>query len=648
MKTLPPVISRLMAYCIAGHHSGLLDAGAGQADVPGNLAHRLAKTVCSVDCAPRAMLESVIPKPLPMCWLKGQTDAGFQLAMLGRMLFSCLVDADFLATEEFLKSDVSQTRRTPLPDWAGWAQKVDEVVAAKQQKVSAVNTHRADVYRRCLEAANDPPGLFSLTVPTGGGKTLASFAFALRHAQKHGLRHIVCALPYTSIIEQNVRVLRDVLGPDGDRVLEHHSNLDPATETNWSRLASENWDAPVVVTTNVQFFESLFACRTSRCRKLHRLARSIIILDEAQTLPVELLRPCLAVLAELVRNYETTIVLCTATQPALVKRDDFAIGLEGVREIVADPAGLYNALRRVHVDSIGELSTAALVQRLVELPQVLCIVEKRSRAADVYRAVIAHGVEAVHLSAAMCPAHRSSLIEEIKRRLAQGEPCRVISTQLIEAGVDVDFPVVYRALAGLDAIAQAAGRCNREGKLAVGQVYVFIPEGGINAIPPGHLRQTAATTAELLPGISDLLNPDLIRQYFELHYWKRQYAWDKHSVMECFSDARDLNFDYATAAERFKMIADDQRPVVVPWGTEGERVVKRLLNAPHADRELVRSAQRFAVQIPRRIWDALVVNDEIDPLPDAVPVLLSSHRYDQDLGFLSDMGLSLPVETCVI
>lgn len=450
MKVLkePDLIAvRLLACCIAGHHSGLLDSGSeAKADERGNLAHRLKKTIEPWNAAPGELLAApTLPAP-PFTWMFH--DGGFQLAMFGRMLFSCLVDADFLCTERFMERARTEARRSAPPKWDEWARRADRYVSDMQRSATAdtcanvphssVNEHRAHVYRRCTEAAVLKPGFFSLTVPTGGGKTLASFAFALKHAAQHGLGRIIYALPYTSIIEQNVKVLRGVLGDDGSQVLEHHSNLDPEKETYWGRLASENWDAPVVVTTNVQLLESLFANRTSRCRKLHRLARSVIILDEAQSLPVDLLRPCLAALAELVRNYGATIVLCTATQPAIVKREGFAIGLEHVTEIIDQPQALYEALRRVDVKYVDELSPAALADRLAELPQALCIVDTRNRAAELFKLVRERGVEAIHLSAAMCPAHRSPLIDRIKAMLKAGQPCRVISTQLIEAGVDVD------------------------------------------------------------------------------------------------------------------------------------------------------------------------------------------------------------------
>jgi CRISPR-associated endonuclease/helicase Cas3 len=404
------------------------------------------------------------------------------------MVFSCLVDADYLATEQFMAPEQAALRPSGQPSISELRDRADSYIdrlaheADQARPGAAVNAHRARVLSACREAARLEPGFFTLTVPTGGGKTLSSLAFALRHAESHGLNRVITAIPFTSIIEQNAAHIRAALGDlNGKLVLEHHSNLDPQQEkaqTQQNRLAAENWDAPVVVTTNVQLLESLFACRTGRCRKLHRIAHSVIVLDEAQALPPGLLAPTLAALRELVRNYGCTIVLCTATQPALEKRANFPIGIDQPRPII--PHGhreeLFKGLKRVEVEQAGTLSDDQLVDRLASEDQVLCIVNTRPHAAELFTSlcerlgetntVERQGLEVpavgscLHLSANMCPRHRSAVLRLIRRRLETGRPCRVISTQLVEAGVDVDFPVVYRATAGLDAIAQAAGRCN--------------------------------------------------------------------------------------------------------------------------------------------------------------------------------------------
>jgi len=341
----------------------------------------------------------------------------------------------------------------------------------------------------------EPPGIYTLTVPTGGGKTLSSMGFALNHAVKYGKHRVIYVIPYTSIIEQTADQFRAIFG---EAVIEHHSNLDStdeAKENARSRLACENWDAPVIVTTTVQFFESLFASRTSRCRKLHNIVNSVVILDEAQLLPPDFLAPILEALKELQKNYGVTVVFCTATQPALGphKTMDFDFkGIDGMKEIMDDPAMLHKALKRTEIRQVRNLEPLTwddVAGEITNNESVLCIVNRRDDARTLWE-LLPEG--SIHLSALMCGAHRVRKIKEIKERLRNGVPTRVVSTQLVETGVDVDFPVVYRAMAGLDSIAQAAGRCNREGLRAKGKVFVFTPpseaaepywESGCRGIP---------------------------------------------------------------------------------------------------------------------------------------------------------------------
>ncbi len=358
---------------------------------------------------------------------------------------------------------------------------------------------------------------------------------------------MIYAIPFTSIIEQTAAIFRSVFDALGrDIVLEHHSNLDPDEKrtTRTSRLAAENWDAPLVVTTNVQLFESLFAAKPSKCRKLHRLVKSILILDEVQTLPIELLQPCLAMLRELATDYQCTVVLCTATQPAFDYREEFKIGLEKIRPIIPlqQTEDIYNRMRRTEAVYLGKLTDAELVQRLCKYEQFLCIVNTRKHAALLYDLLRAEhddpqAAGLFHLSTWMCGTHRSQAIKAIKERLLAGLPCRVVSTSLIEAGVDVDFPAVFRAIAGVDAIAQAAGRCNREGRATLRTIFVFEPaEAGASH----YVRSTITSTRELMPEpeCADLLSLNAVRRYFELHFWKHSDRWDLKEIMRCFKDVR--------------------------------------------------------------------------------------------------------------
>jgi len=401
-------------------------------------------------------------------------------------------------------------------------------------------------------------------------------------------------------------VIRNALERKDERVvLEHHSNLEPDRETRWSSRAAENWDAPVVVTTNVQLFDSLFASSRSRCRKLHQLARSVIVLDEAQSLPVHVLAPCLAALDELVANYGCTVVLCTATQPAIVKRPDFQIGLEDVHEIIDDVPALFASLRRTHVQLVGMRSDEDLVDRMVKEPRALCIVNTRAHAAELFGALREQRSEGVfHLSALMCAEHRSDVLDRVREALQENRECVLVSTQVVEAGVDVDFPVVLRTMAGIDSIAQAAGRCNREGRLESGDVQVFETDWR----PPHAVAGAADDAREILPEhLEDPLSPAAVEAYFSLHYWQRSQQWDKNDVLRCFSMSGKHPFhaDFRDAASRFRMIEDAQTPVLVPYG-DGRTLIDELCRTERPDRAMLRRLQRYIVGVYQRDLDVML------------------------------------------
>jgi CRISPR-associated endonuclease/helicase Cas3 len=500
------------------------------------------------------------------------------------------------------------------------------------------------VLRQCRAKAVGAPGIYTLTVPTGGGKTLSSLAFALEHALHHGKRRIVYAIPYTSIIEQTANVFRDIFG---DAVLEHHSNLDAKEETAKSRLASENWDAPLIVTTNVQLFESLFAARTSRCRKLHNLVNSVVILDEAQLLPPEFLQPILDVMRLLTAHYGVTFVLCTATQPALGTRTDscgktWLRGFDDATEIVSGTEQLYEQLERVKVFLPEEWNTPGnwdeIADRIAQHPSVLAIVNTRADCRELHRRMPAG---TVHLSALMCGEHRSFVIKRIKQRLANQENVRVISTQLIEAGVDVDFPVVYRALAGLDSIAQAAGRCNREGKQAdKGKVVVFVPP---KPAPRGLLRFGEDVCRRLLIGRPENpLTPEMFTRYFE-HYYKKadKEGLDKKGINRMLTaDARDCHIQFRTAAENFQLIDEDGSvSIIVPYDNPDKperdsrpRIAR--LRSGELHRGLLRELQRFTVTVRRYDFQRLEKAGELEEIVQGIWVLRNETAYHPDLGLL--------------
>ncbi len=625
-------IGMLLAYGIAGHHAGLANGSEGGERTA--LCDRL-KGLGLPPLKDDWRRDIVLPERLTAPKLVPLKDQGmFQFAFLARMLFSCLVDADYLDTEAFYDrvalpgqaNDRSATRALEAPSLQSLRERLDTRLAGFAAD-SDVNRVRADILAHTRQAARHAPGLFSLTVPTGGGKTLASLAFALDHAIEHGLRRVIFVIPFTSIVEQNAAVFRSALGDLGEAaVLEHHSAFVAAPLPRSDaeryqareklRLAMENWDAPIIVTTAVQFFESLFAARPSQCRKLHNIAGSVVILDEAQTLPLKLLRPAVAAIDELARNYRSSIVLCTATQPAL-NAPDFRGGLEKVRELAPNPQKLFRKLDRVRVRHVGTLDDDALAAQLRELDQVLCIVNNRRHARALYQA-LADQAGARHLTTLMCARHRSKVLSEVVECLKAGEPCRLISTSLIEAGVDISLPTVYRAEAGLDSVAQAAGRCNRNGERAaeLSEVRVFATANSDWA-PPPELRQFAQAAQEVMrqPQFrDDPLSPPAIEAYFRLLYWQKgDKELDTANLLGLCAESRIDSLPLETLAAKFRMIDTVQMPVIVPFDDDAREHLKSLR---HVDKSggLARKLQPYLVQLPRNGFDALRQAGAIQPV----------------------------------
>lgn len=624
---------RILAYLVAGHHAGLPDWHGGRDSLATRLkAEREVFEEASGRLEPFLgdLPQNLQPPSFARACRQGEAIA-FHFWV--RMLFSCLVDADFLDTEAFMDQDRRNLRPT-FPSLAELKGRFDagmETFRARGRGESAhdrVNRLRASILAACRQAASRPPGFFGLTVPTGGGKTLSGTAFALDHAVQHGLRRIVYVIPYTSIIEQTAEVLRRFLG--AENVVEHHSNVAPEKEHERPglALAAENWDAPVVVTTNVQFFESLYAASPSRCRKLHNLARSVIILDEAQLLPAPWLVPCVEALQRLVSDYGATVVFSTATQPALP-------GLVGmVTPIVEDEARLYQALRRTEVRFPPQMVPMegwdGLAAELAGHRQVLCIVNRRRDCYELFRAM-PEGT--LHLSALMCGAHRSAVIAAIKERLAAGEPVRVVSTQLVEAGVDLDFPVVYRALAGLDSINQAAGRCNREGRLpGLGVVHVFVPP---EPSPPGLLRKGEDTTRSLMsePGfVPD--DPAVFPRFFAQLYDRANDLggdWWRERLVKNVNDRDQPGaVQFRTAGREFRLIEESTVPIVVEFGDSQKYI--RQLREGGPSRECLRAVQRYVVNVHRQTAKTLLEKGFITEVKDGILIQVDSSLYHQVIG----------------
>jgi CRISPR-associated endonuclease/helicase Cas3 len=645
LKCLDKQKAKLLAYTIAGHHSGLPD---GKSNEETCLTKRLRKQVPEW-LAYTNIEDDVQLGNLPFS-INNAKRAGFQLAFFTRMIYSCLVDADYLDTEKFMAPDKANWRYG-YPSLQSMENNLDRTLGKLKQTAPAkeINKKRSHVLECCLEAAKHEQGLFSLTVPTGGGKTLSSLAFALKHALNHNLKRIIYVIPYTSIIEQNAAVFRGVFGDDA--VLEHHSNYEPeineGEELSRHNLAAENWDAPLIVTTNVQFFESLFANRSSRCRRIHNIANSVVILDEAQMLPAPFLRPCMESLRELVSSYSTTIVLCTATQPALSTTDTFTDGLDNVYEITSDPARLYQSLSRVQIHIIGEISNNELSGRLLDERQVLCIVNTRKHARLIYEKIRAKE-NSFHLSASMCPMHRTEILRKIRSLLLNGESCRVISTQLIEAGVDIDFPAVYRAASGIDSIAQAAGRCNREGLLPQkGNVYVFRPEDGL---PPGYLRHSAEVAEGILRKHDDPLSLEAVNDYFEELYWRKGEILDEYKILKTLNTIDEkLNFPFKEIAGKFNLIKDGMEPIIIPWNNEAEDIIRKLRYAEYPSK-YARKAQRFTVQMYPGVINSLLAAGSAERIgeDEQYTILINSDLYRDDIGLCPEDPTFHKVESLMI
>ncbi len=648
---------RLLGWCVAGHHTGLPDFGtAGDMPDRPTLQGRLKRRVEDYSAfAGEIELPEVTVSP---------PDDYFDIAFMTRMLFSALVDADFLDTEQAM-ADGGPPARGQFDDIPTLYQKLVEHLKGKNwwPPQGVYNQKRCQIIENCFRAGKKGQGLYTLTVPTGGGKTIASLAFALAHARAHGLKRVVYVIPYTSIIEQTAQVFGDILGPHN--VLEHHSNVDfdgrDSPETDMLRLAAENWDVPVVVTTSVQFFESLFGNRSGRCRKLHNLAKSVVIFDEAQMLPVDLLRPCIEAIRALVQHCHTTAVLCTATQPSVVttsvqffeslfgnrsgrcrKLHNLAKSvvifdeaqmlpvdllrpcIEAIRalvqhchttavlctatqpsleklfppdtpitELCPDTQQLYELFRRTTICDLGRLEQEQLAQRLAGHSQVLCIVNSRKLAQQIYLQLPPEG--SFHLSTLMTPDHRRQVLKEIRQRLQDkaGPPCRVVATSLIEAGVDVDFPAVYRQEAGLDSIIQAAGRCNREGRHRPeeSEVYVF----SLGARNPDQIGQNIAILHEVQRCYRDIAAPDAIRAYFDQLHDLKGDALDKKQLIP-----KLRRLAVAEAARACKLIESDTRTVVIPRNAQARDLAQQLCRSVACgflSRDLMRGIAKESVSI---------------------------------------------------
>ena len=639
---------RILSWLIMGHHTGLTDFSTE--NIGAKALDAKMKTPSQSNTILANAPDSITNQPMPNQLIPKNSDPAFFI----RMLFSCIVDADFLDTETFMNKGKALLRQRQFPGLESLLVTFNIYInkLCQDAEPSSVNKIRAEVLEQCQKAAEHNPSVFSLTVPTGGGKTLSSLAFALRHAVKYKKNRIIYVIPYTSIIEQTADVFRKIPGFE-HAIIEHHSNIAETNddqETNQNRLAAENWDAPLIITTSVQFFESLYACKTSRCRKLHNIVNSIVIFDEAQSLPPSYLRPSVFAIRELYKYYQVTPVLCTATQPVLTQTKQFDFNFkEGFEkepiEIVADPNGLETRLERVVVKifpkNLEPIENDMIAKSILsESDPVLCILNRKDHVRQLTKLLPEE--RTFHLSTNMAAEHRSDVLAKIKERLKLTKnnksrnnnlsPFYAISTSLVEAGVDIDFPVVYRAISGLDSIAQAAGRCNREGDLSEkGKTIVFLP-----VEQPGYVQQAASIARELLKNkeLSNLLSLKNYQNYFKQRFWQLgETALDKKNILHDLS-GQSLNFYFRTAAQNFNFIEDGwQESVIAPYGKAAD-IIAGLTAEPWNQRKYIRQLNRFTVAIPKYLINALASRDYIRETGYPGLFMLDYTIYDDTFGFI--------------
>ena len=627
-----------LSYCIAGHHTGLPDWGSSSdtADAPTMMGRRKKKLEDYQAYKEEIQIPEIRSTPFDPS--KSQ-NPDFSLSVFIRMLYSCLVDADFLDTEHFMKD--GNTDRDSGEAMDVLLSKMEAHIKGwlVNEEQDTVNGRRTEILKHCLECGKKKKGLFRLTVPTGGGKTVASLAFALRHAVEHRMDRIIYVVPYTSIIEQNAEGFRQILGEQN--VLEDHCNMDyeSTEELKPFQLASENWDKPVIVTTNVQFFESLFANKSSKCRKLHNIANSVVIFDEAQMLPNDYLIPCIAMMEELFLRYESSLVLCTATQPALAAF--FKSGIEAV-ELCPRMEEQFRFFERVTYRNIGIISEENLLERLAQEEQALCIVNTKKRAQALYRQMAGEGV--YHLSTSMYPKHRQRVLRQIRKRLKEGKRCILISTSLVEAGVDLDFRSVYRQLAGVDSMIQAAGRCNREGTRSKEEsvVTIFQLEGRERV--PGQIQQIEVAKTLLQDG-SDISSLEEIQKYFQLLYHFRGESLDKKKIMEKFAKK---NYRFAEVGKEFRLIEERTKTIFINKEEEADELLQQLRLHGYT-RAGMRKAGQYCIQVYEEEFDKLCGAGMVRPVSENIQdfyELVNKAQYSDELGLKLDVdsGMALFVE----
>ena len=667
LKKLPRT-SQLLAYAISGHHRGLYDYG-GLED---KLKDRETKDRCKKTTEALTNLRSEIQSwtkeygestESSLRELAKKVGATEQAQALIRLLFSCLVDADFLDTEAFMDEERKERRQEATSGYAPLEVLRDRLTKHMEgfSTEGKINQARRCFLDRCrAHGRTCLKGYYSLFLPTGGGKTLSSMAWALETALKHEAQRIIYVIPYTSIITQTAGIFREIFGEEN--VLEHHSDIsfsgDEATQEaeryEHTRLLAENWDAPIIVTTNVQFFESLFSHKVSRSRKVHSIANSVVVFDEVQMFPTEFLHPMLRLLEDLRWIYGTQLLFCSATLPpfdkdhssSFKKVNDFHQLSEDIQPIVREDPELFKVFDRViyHLEE-KVYTTKELAEELSQHNSALCIVNSRRDASQLYQALLEEEKEAqdvIHLSRNMCSAHLKEHIAEIRHRLKAGLPTIVISTQLIEAGVDIDLPIVYRAMSGLDSIVQAGGRCNREGKRpAPGEIHVFSLSDGGKAF--GAIAQGQNATRFLLDNDKEHTRSsmplELIEAYY-LRYYSSIESFDPKAIAESLYDeeeAKRWRFDFQQASEDFQLIDNVDRDLFVPYGKGKELIESLQKHALYLNHRTMRELQQYHVAISKwryeELEEARLLSEVVVDKETGKSILvLEPQGYDEALG----------------
>lgn len=618
------------AFCIAGHHAGLPNMGSrfdgcDEATLCGRLKRKSEGRTENYDAFSKEI--SIPASPCKNSFINDKTSFAF----MTRMIFSCLVDADWLDTEKYFYN--GKVIHGGYDDLATLREYLDRKTAKWQKSTEEINRRRTKILNAAIDAACEPPGLFSMTVPTGGGKTVSSVAFALYHAIAHGLKRIIYVIPYCNIIEQTQAVFEEIFG--AENIVAHYSaaeyeNGEDRTDTDKRILSSENWDAPIILTTSVQFFESLYSNKPSRCRKLHNISKSVIIFDEAQMLPMPFIRPCVSAISQLTLNYGCSAVLCTATQPSLGRLfKEYAPDLT-IRELCPNRDDMYNKFRRVTFKQDGRLTDEELAQKLNNENQVLCIVNTKAQAQRIYNLLEKNG--AYHLSTLMTPYDRRKTLNEIKNRIKpkSGLPCRVVSTSLVEAGVDLDFPTVYRAVAGLDSIIQAGGRCNRNGEEDINNSIVHIFE--TDQRPPQMLEKNIDAAKRVLRDFEDIASPEAIHTYFDFLLYR---LTDKASLdLKQIMNSSD-HLDFAQINDDFKIIDTAEYTVYIPIA-EGKTLTDRLLEYGPS-KKLLRDLGQFAVGVYKNTFNALIRLGAAKKISPNAAVLTNTDLYNKETGLQTDI-----------